>query len=265
MAATGYTPISLYYSTTVSGTPLAANLVNGELAINITDGKLFYKDNAGVVQTIATKAGANGDVVGPASATANAVVRFDGTTGKLVKNSAVTIADTTGDITTAGNLTLNAQGDVRFADSDSSNWVALQGPATVTSNVTWTLPATDGTNGQVLTTNGTGTLSWATAATSLSISNDTATSTNVYPAFMSATSGTASTIFTSNAKLLYKPSTGEFQSSALVASNGIVLNNTTVASSYTIATGSNGMSIGPITVNSGITVTVSSGQRWLVL
>jgi len=43
--------------------------------------------------------GGSGDVVGPASATDNAVVRFDGTTGKLVQNSAVTIADLTGDIT----------------------------------------------------------------------------------------------------------------------------------------------------------------------
>ena len=42
-----------------------------------------------------------GNVDGPASATDNAIVRFDGTTGKLVQNSAVTIADTTGDITTS--------------------------------------------------------------------------------------------------------------------------------------------------------------------
>lgn len=66
--------------------------------------------------------------------------------------------------TFTGDVTLNAQGDIRFADSDSSNWVALQGPATVTSNVTWTLPSADGTSGQVLSTNGTGTLSWATAS-----------------------------------------------------------------------------------------------------
>lgn len=56
MAQTSYTPISLYYSTTASATPTAGNLVNGELAINITDGKIFYKDNSGVVQTIASKA-----------------------------------------------------------------------------------------------------------------------------------------------------------------------------------------------------------------
>lgn len=64
-----------------------------------------------------------------------------------------------------GNVTLNAQNDLRFADSDSSNWVAFQAPATVAANVTWTLPATDGTASQVLSTNGSGTLSWSTAAT----------------------------------------------------------------------------------------------------
>lgn len=63
-----------------------------------------------------------------------------------------------------GDVTLNAQSDLRFADADSSNWVAFQGPATVSSNVTWTLPSADGTTGQVLSTNGSGTLSWATAA-----------------------------------------------------------------------------------------------------
>ena len=63
-----------------------------------------------------------------------------------------------------GNVTLNGQGDLRFADSDSSNWVAFQSPATVASNITWTLPSADGTSGQALTTNGSGTLSWASAA-----------------------------------------------------------------------------------------------------
>lgn len=55
MAAVGFTPISLYYSTTPSATPSASNLVDAELAINITDGKLYYKDNLGVVQLLASK------------------------------------------------------------------------------------------------------------------------------------------------------------------------------------------------------------------
>ena len=59
MAQTGYTPILIYSSSTVSQAPAAGNLTNStlgsELAINITDGKLFYKDNANAVQVIAWK------------------------------------------------------------------------------------------------------------------------------------------------------------------------------------------------------------------
>jgi hypothetical protein len=64
--------------------------------------------------------------------------------------------------TLTGNVTLNGQSDLRFGDLDSSNWVAFQAPASVSTNVTWTLPAADGTSGQVLQTNGSGTLSWVT-------------------------------------------------------------------------------------------------------
>ena len=122
-----------------------------------------------------------------------------------------------------------------------------------------------GANTYVLTSNGT-TATWAAGGGggSVTISNDTTTATNLYPAFFSATSGTASTVYTSNAKLLYKPSTGELQASELAASNGLVLNATTVSASYTIGTGYNAMSVGPVTVASGQSVTVSSGQRWLV-
>jgi len=105
---------------------------------------------------------------------------------------------------------------------------------------------------------------WASVG-GAAISNDTSTASNLYPLFANATSGTASTVYTGNAKLLYKPSTGELQSTALVASNGIVVNGATVSSSYTIATGSNASSAGPITVDSGVSVTVSSGSRWVVL
>ena len=98
-----------------------------------------------------------------------------------------------------------------------------------------------------------------------SISNDTSTSTNLYPLFANATSGTPTTIYTGNAKLLYKPSTGELQSTVLVASNGIVVNSQTVSADYTIAAGNNGLSAGTVSVNSGITVTVSTGSVWTVI
>ena len=49
------------------------------------------------------------------------------------------------------------------------------------------------------------------------------------------------------------------------ASNGIVVNSKTVSASYTIASGDSGMSVGPVTVSSGQSVTVASGSRWVVL
>jgi hypothetical protein len=96
------------------------------------------------------------------------------------------------------------------------------------------------------------------------ISNDTSTASNLYPTFSSVTTGNASTLFTGNAKLLYKPSTGELQASVPVASNGIVVNSLTVATSYTIASGFSGASAGPITIASGQSVTVAGGSRWVI-
>lgn len=97
------------------------------------------------------------------------------------------------------------------------------------------------------------------------ITNDTTTATNLYPAFLNATTGTATAIFTGNANLLYKPSTGELSVRAPIASNGLVLNSSTVSSSYTVATGFNATSCGPITISGGVVVTISAGQRWAVL
>ena len=122
-----------------------------------------------------------------------------------------------------------------------------------------------GANNYVLTSNGT-TATWAVATGSgATITNDTSTSTNVYPTFAAATSGSLSTIYTSNAKYLYKPSTGELTSEHFVAGNGIFVNSLTIDTSYTIAAGTSGMSAGPVTVSSGTTVTVSSGSRWVVV
>ena len=112
-------------------------------------------------------------------------------------------------------LQLGASTPLRFADADSSNYVSFQAPATITSNVTWTLPSADGTSNQVLSTNGSGTLSWAT------------------------------------------PSGG---------SGGPLLESfITISQNYTITTGSNGLSAGPVSVATGYAVTIPSGQTWTVL
>jgi hypothetical protein len=124
----------------------------------------------------------------------------------------------------AGSINFTWDGDavqiggaksLRFADTDSSNYVGLKAPGTLAANTTYTLPTTDGTSGQALTTNGSATLSWSTAGAS--------------------------------------------------ASGAIWVNTTTVSQNYTIATGTNGFTVGPVTIASGYAVTVSSGQRWVIL
>jgi hypothetical protein len=112
------------------------------------------------------------------------------------------------------NVQIGATGALRFADTDSSNYVAFKAAGTVASNITWTLPSADGSSGQFLSTDGSGTLSWATA------------------------SGGGSGV--------------------------IAENQQTISSNYTITSSYNGSSVGPVTINTGISVTVGSDQRWLI-
>jgi hypothetical protein len=69
--------------------------------------------------------------------------------------------------TLTGDVTLDNQSDLRFgeATANGSNYVAFQAPASIAANVTWTLPAADGSSGQVLGTDGSGALNWIAAAT----------------------------------------------------------------------------------------------------
>lgn len=53
MAQTGYTPIQLYSSPTAAAVPTSGNLAAGELAINTTDEKLYFKNAAGTVKLLA--------------------------------------------------------------------------------------------------------------------------------------------------------------------------------------------------------------------
>ena len=134
-------------------------------------------------------------------------IQFQNTTLSAADNQDITIDPSgTGILQIAGDAQRRAQGDLRWADADSSNWVAFQGPATVSSNITWTLPATDGSSAQVLTTNGSGTLSWSTAA--VTISNETSDASLNYPVFTTATSGTITAARVTSSKFTFQPSTG---------------------------------------------------------
>ena len=202
-------------------------------------------------------------------------VQVDNTTLSAADNLDITVDPSgTGIFKVAGDAQIQAQGDLRFADADSSNWVAFQAPTTISSNVTWTLPSTDGTSTQALTTNGSGTLAWAT--NSVVISNESADAASNYVAFTTATSGQITTARVSSTKLTFQPSSGTL-TSTIVASTGNttvganlnitgipsitgnfpVYQNQTSINTYTIPAGTNAMSAGPITIAAGQTVTVS--------
>jgi len=92
MAASGFTPISLYFSTTAATVPSAANLVAGELALNTLDEKLYFKNSTGTVKLLA------GATSGPAG----------GSTTEVQYNNAGVLAGITGATTNGTALTLVA-------------------------------------------------------------------------------------------------------------------------------------------------------------
>ena len=102
-----------------------------------------------------------------ASDASTPAVAFDGDadTG-LFRKAANTLgfstAGTERAIVDSNGLTIQAQGDIRLADADSSHYVGLQAASTVSTNLVFTLPSADGSSGSFLQTNGSGVLSFST-------------------------------------------------------------------------------------------------------
>lgn len=102
VASTTSAALKLYNSSSANSVSLASgnNTASWTMTLPVDDGNSGqYLQTDGSGNTSWATISGTGDVVGPASATDNAIARFDGTTGKLIQNSAVTVADTTGDIT----------------------------------------------------------------------------------------------------------------------------------------------------------------------
>jgi hypothetical protein len=156
--------------------------------------------------------GGSGDVVGPASATDNAVARFDGTTGKLIQNSAFTV-------------------------NDSGEVMAGTWTATTISRLYGGTGQTSYTNGQLLIGNASGGLTKATL-----------------------TAGSNVTITNGDGAITIAATGGGGGGSSTILENDVV-----ISSSYTLTANKNGLSIGPVTINTGVAVTVPTGQRWVVL
>lgn len=66
-------------------------------------------------------------------------------------------------------------------------------------------------------------------------------------------------------KAVYGDATNTAFAAQIAASNGLLMNNMTVGTTFTIPTGYSASSVGPVTISGGVTITVPSGSRWVVL
>jgi hypothetical protein len=199
MPQPGSTPIILYHSTTASAVPSAGDLSAGELAVNVTDKKIYSKNGAGAVVQVAAAPGANSDITSLSGLTTPLSLSQGGTAattaaGARASLSAVAYTSTTGSATIPAGTTGERDGT----------------PAAGYFRFNSTAGAFEGYNGTAWGSIGGG-----------------------------ATGGGGDTVFQENSLI--------------------------VTTSYTLSTGKSAMSVGPITINGGVSVTIPSGYSWIIL
>ena len=198
---------------------------------------------------------------------------------------------------------ITAQGDLRLQDTTGGQYVAFQAPGTIPASYTLTFPDTDGNSGQVLTTDGSGVLSWTTNGAG-DVTGPASSTDNAIARFDSTTGkiiknsvviieDSGNTTFNSTAQIKFPAGTTAQRSGSPVdgmmrynsdldsfegyvdgawggisgaqAGGAIVTNKDTVSVNYTMPSGTNGMSVGPVTIASGVTITITAGQRYVIL
>lgn len=163
MAATNFTPISLYYSTTASAVPVNTNLVAGELALNTTDEKLYFKNAAGTVKLLASNAASAGTVSSVAATVpsvfsiSGSPITSSGTLAITYSGTALPIANggTGSTSTTFVNLAANVTGTLPVANGGTSLTTLTANNVMLGNGTSAPLFVAPGTTGNVLTSNGT--------------------------------------------------------------------------------------------------------------
>ena len=235
------TAITDLIDSAVAGTTTLS--ADADVTLTTTNGAANQARNAVILWT-ATNGATTRTITAPAQSKAYVVINAG--TGSIIVKGSGTVSPYNGVTITSGNKSLIAWNGSDFVaisstifsgvisvegtsssgaairlyeDTDNgTNYIALQSPSALAANVTLTLPDNDGTASQVLTTDGSGVLSWSNSGGSLS-----------------------------------------------GAGGGIVINTDVISVNYTIASGTNGFSVGPMTISDGYAITVSSGQRWVVI
>jgi hypothetical protein len=219
MAQATYTPIQLYYSTTAAAVPTSGNLANGELALNISDMKLYAKNSAGTVTLLASSAAAAG-VTSVAQSFTGGIVSVAGSPITTSGTLALTVAGTSGGVpyftsaSTWATSALLTQYGVLYGGG------AGAAPAATAA----------GTNGQVLTATTGGAPAWANPSTSGTVTSVAATVPSVFSISGSpiTSSGTLAITYSGTALPVANGGT----SLTTLTANNVILGNGTSAPTF---------------------------------
>jgi len=217
MAQAGFTPISLYFSTTAAAVPTSGNLVAGELALNTLDEKLYFKNSAGTVKLLAS------------NATSAPVLSFQTSLGGLTPSTAttgvVTLAGTLNTTSGGTGLTSFTAGDVPYYASGSVLSKLAIGTAGQFLTSTGTAPQWSTLSGVAVTTFSAGT-------TGFTPSSATSGAVTLAGTLIVANGGTGQTTFTAN-RVLYGNGTAGLNSSANLTFDGTSLTTASAVLNYT--------------------------------
>ena len=275
---------------TLSGT-LA--LGNGGTGANLSnpgaDRILFWDDSAGATTWLSAGSGLaiSGTTISATGSggTVTSVGLSGGTTGITVSGSPIT---SSGTMTLGGTLAVANGGTGVTTSTGSGSVVRATGPTLVSPNLgtvatgnllnavglpidagtTGTLPADRGGTGASSYT--TGDLLYASSSTtlakrSLGTNGQVLTVSGGLPTWADTVTGLPSQTGHAGEYLTTDGTNPSWTATGAAAGGGIYVNNDVISQNYTIAAGQNGFSVGPMTVASGYSVTVSSGQRWVVI
>jgi hypothetical protein len=193
-----------------------------------------------------------------APAQSKAYIVINAGTGSIVLRGA---GPTTGVTIAAGRRFLVAW--------NGSDFVAIAGgQISLTTDVTGVLPAANG--GTAQSTYATGDLVYASAINTLAkravgTSGQVLTVAGGVPTWANPVTGLPDQTGNAGKYLTTNGTDPSWVNTGAAAGGSIYVNNDVISQNYTIASGQNGFSVGPMTVSSGYAVTVSSGQRWVIL
>ena len=229
---------------------------NADVTLTTTNGADNQARNAVILWT-ASNGATTRNITAPAQSKAYIVINA-GTGSIVVRGS----GPTTGITITSGYKALIAW--------NGSDFVKITGgPIDLNSaDVTGVLPAANG--GTAQSTYATGDMIYASGTNTLAkrtigSSGQVLTVAGGIPTWSTSVTGLPSQTGNNGKFLTTDGSTASWATTTSAAGGGIVVNNDVISVNYTIASGTNGFSVGPMTISSGYAITVSSGQRWVVI